>query len=72
MNVQPARESEMYGIGPGLSERDFMTRQRYLENSGYADLLSLSVYSCICLCDDKFPVDFEVYIPWCAYEVYIP
>ena len=53
MNVQPAGESEMYGIGPGLSERDFMTRQRYLENSGYADLSKC----CICLCDGKFPVD---------------
>ena len=42
MNVQPAGESEMYGIGPGLSERDFMTRQRYLENSGYADYKSVA------------------------------
>ena len=61
MNIQPARESEMYGIGPGLSERDFMSRQRYLENSGYviARIISssLSIYSCICLCDDKFPVE---------------
>ena len=47
MNVQPARESEMYGIGPGLSERDFMTRQRYLENSGYADLVCIVVFVCV-------------------------
>ena len=35
VNVQPARETDTCGIGHGLSERDFMSRQRYLENSGY-------------------------------------
>ena len=29
---------EQYGIGHGLSEVDFMARQRYLENSRYGTL----------------------------------
>lgn len=36
VNVQPAEDTEQweYGLGPGLSKRDFIGRQRYLENSG--------------------------------------